>query len=96
MKNSEPENPFSVFTDSLKIFLADIISKEIEKNFLRLMPAPEQQDIIFMEEACRITGLARQTIYQHIGNNNIPYLPKGKRKKLAFSRKSLLLWMEGR
>ncbi len=96
MSQSEHENPYNVFTESLKKFLAEIISQEIEKNFKKYMPLPEKSDIIFIDEACRISGFARQTIYQLIGINKIPYLPKGGRKKLAFSRKLLLNWMEGR
>jgi predicted DNA-binding transcriptional regulator AlpA len=92
----EPENPFLNFDESLKRYLADIIQREIEKNFLRLVPISEEQDIVFINDASRITGLARQTIYQLVGTNEIPYLPKGGRKKLAFSRKALLAWMEGR
>jgi excisionase family DNA binding protein len=88
------------FADYLKKYLDPIISasiqREFDKYFLKLSISMEEQDIIFMDEACRITGLARQTIYQLVGTNEIPYLPKGGRKKLAFSRKALLAWMEGK
>jgi predicted DNA-binding transcriptional regulator AlpA len=87
--------------ENLKTLFGGLINPAIQDGFEKLSSelfssSSQNVDIIFIEEAMRITGLARQTIYQLVGENKIPYLPKNGRKKLAFSRKALVEWREGR
>lgn len=84
----------------LEEFFERIITKavrdEFEKIAAQINPSKEEQDLIYIDEACRITGYKRQTIYGYVNDNKIPYHPKNGRKPLAFSRKELIAWREGR
>jgi len=51
-------------------------------------------DRCFMEEACCITGFSESKIYKETMKRTIPFEKYGKR--LVFSRKKLLEWMESR
>lgn len=66
--------------------------REEEKQ--NLTPIINQPDRIDLSEACNITGLKKSTIYRLSMDNNIPFQKYGKR--LVFSRKSLLEWIESR
>ena len=57
-----------------------------------LKPQEEPQDIVSIEVAETITNLARQTIYNKI-KTGFPCIKTEGSKKLKFSRKALLLWM---
>lgn len=49
-------------------------------------------DHISLDEACEITGLGKASIYAMTHNKKIPFKHFGRR--LVFSRKELILWME--
>lgn len=59
---------------------------------------PEQSDLISIEEAMKITFLARQTIYGLVFEKKLllgkHYFKSG--KKLLFSKKNILLWLQGK
>lgn len=50
-------------------------------------------DNITIDEAMKITHLARQTIYGHVFEKKIPFNKRPNSKKLFFSRKALQRWM---
>ncbi len=51
----------------------------------------EEQDIIFMEEVCRLTGYTKPTVYSKISRYQIPVLSRG--KPLTFSKKAIIEWI---
>lgn len=66
---------------------------------------PPEPDIVTIEVACRITHLARQTIYQMCckgisvrkeGTVPFPVIRRPHSKRLLFSRKALQQWVEGK
>jgi hypothetical protein len=50
-------------------------------------------DLVSIEEAMKITNLARQTIYGLVCHRKIPFIKKS--RKLYFSRKKLNAWIQG-
>ena len=63
------------------------ITNELKSNYV----SSSTQDICQIEEAMKITGLAKQTIYQKVWKNEIPFHKKGKR--LYFMRSELHDWI---
>jgi predicted DNA-binding transcriptional regulator AlpA len=51
----------------------------------------EEQDIIFMEEVCKLTGYTKPTLYSKISRYQIPVLSRG--KPLTFSKKAIIAWI---
>lgn len=49
-------------------------------------------DIITIHPAAKLTHLAVPTMYAKVANNELPYMRKGRR--LYFSRKELIGWMQ--
>jgi excisionase family DNA binding protein len=76
--------------------LEQLITDSVQKCFVNtlLSPTPILSDRIDLSEACNITGLKKSTIYRLSMDNKIPFQKYGKR--LVFSRKSLLEWIESR
>ena len=54
-------------------------------------PARSGPDVVGIDGACEVTGLAKQTIYGHVSNRTIPHSKRGGR--LYFSRSALENWM---
>lgn len=72
--------------------LKQLIKEAISEHFLHIS---DSQDIIKIDEAMKITHLARQTIYGLIYEKKLPFLPKrANSKKLLFSRAALNNWMK--
>ena len=75
--------------------LQEIIKDCVRLAIIETQPArPEQPDRIDFNEACEVTGFSKSQMYKlsHLGE--IPRSHYG--KKLIFSRKSLLEFMEAR
>ena len=66
---------------------ADLLA---EKNSTKL-PKKEDEDIIFLEEVCHITGYTKPTLYSKISRFEIPVLSRG--KPLTFSKKNIIDWI---
>ncbi|WP_103866726.1 helix-turn-helix domain-containing protein [Aquimarina sp. I32.4] len=49
------------------------------------------QDIIFIKEACELTGYTKPTMYSKISRYELPVLSRG--KPLTFSKKALIDWI---
>ena len=54
---------------------------------------PEQSDIITITEVMELSGYAKQSVYGMVNKGAIPYIRKGGRTKLHFSRKAILAWL---
>lgn len=70
-----------------------IVRQQLEEfNFSQtdLKQKPDQ-DIIFIEEACELTGYSKATMYSKISRYEIPVLSRG--KPLTFSKKELIQWI---
>lgn len=53
--------------------------------------APEQQEVLSADEAARLLGVNRKTVYDAAGRGEIPHRRLGKR--IIFSRAALLDWL---
>jgi len=78
--------------------LRQLIDDTVKNNISTLsFSKVDEGEIIDINEAMKITGYARQTIYQMICARRIPFIKKEGFSKLYFSRKALLAWItEGR
>ncbi len=65
--------------------------RESERNVTIIEKVPDVSDLIFIEEAARLTGYTQKTIYTKVCRREIPYVSSG--RPLTFSRKKLTLWM---
>jgi excisionase family DNA binding protein len=73
--------------------LVNLIASEVEARIHRPDKEP-LQDRISLNEACELTHSSKSQIYKLTMLNVIPFQKYGKR--LVFSRKALLSWMEER
>ena len=76
--------------------LQQLIDEGINKGLKKIpLQAPEQpdllNDIITIEEACKLINLARPTIYGLVQKRKIPHFKQG---GLRFRRKELIAWIE--
>ncbi len=92
------ENNLPLFSLTIKQFsnlLKRIIGKEVELLLSQLQEEKNNQseegDICDVNHACKITKMAKPTLYSKVSLNQIPYLSRG--KPLLFSRKQLKLWI---
>ena len=53
---------------------------------------PPQEDLIGIEQACKVLGLAKPTVYAMTQSKKIPFYQPG--RKLMFKRSELVEWME--
>jgi excisionase family DNA binding protein len=79
-------NPFDIIDARLS---------NIENLLIDLKHSPKETiklpDVGGIAVAMEITGLAKQTVYQLVSKNQIPFMKKG--GKLYFSRAQLLEWI---
>ncbi|WP_051336155.1 helix-turn-helix domain-containing protein [Aquimarina latercula] len=66
--------------------LQEVLSNEKESTLHKA-----ERDIIFIDEACELTGYSKPTMYSKISRLEIPVLSKG--KPLTFSKQSLIEWI---
>jgi predicted DNA-binding transcriptional regulator AlpA len=78
--------------EDLKTEIRQCIRESIDE--IRSIPILELPDRVTLDEACEITSLSKSQIYKMSMLDQIPKAHYGKR--LIFSRKQLLNWMEGR
>ena len=84
--------------EELEQLIKKTVSEEFEKASLTSTNAgndlPKQSNLIYIEEASELLGLALSTIRKKCHYGKIPYhKPKGT-KRLVFKRDVLLAWME--
>jgi excisionase family DNA binding protein len=51
-------------------------------------------DIVGLKEACELTGYSKHTIYQKTSRHEIPFIKRPGGRKIFFSRKALLHWIQ--
>ena len=57
----------------------------------------DKEKVIGIEEVCRLTGYAKNTVYQYVNKNKIPYYkPEHGGRKLFFLRAEIENWLKGR
>ena len=71
-----------------KLFRSELESFFSEQDFAHSKSGP---DVVGIDGACEVTGLAKQTVYGHVSNRTIPHSKRGGR--LYFSRADLEKWM---
>lgn len=75
--------------------LQQLLGETIKNSASSLQQSqPEKQDLIPIEDAMKITNLAKQTIYGLVYNRKIPFIKREGSRKLCFSRKALLAWIQ--
>jgi excisionase family DNA binding protein len=72
--------------------LVNLIADEVEVRINRPEHIEPPQDRISLHEACLLTGSSKSQIYKQTMQGSIPFQKFGKR--LVFSRKAVLDWME--
>ncbi|HWY10775.1 MAG TPA: helix-turn-helix domain-containing protein [Bacteroidia bacterium] len=78
-----------------KTELTEIVESTVRKIlFEQRIPQQEIQDLIPIAGAMEVTNLARQTLYGLVYSRKIPFIKRPGSRKLFFSRKALLLWMQ--
>jgi excisionase family DNA binding protein len=55
--------------------------------------APDRGDVISADEAATMLGVSRWTLYSAANRREVPHRRLGRR--MLFSRRALLLWLEG-
>ena len=70
---------------------AKMLIKEQPKGKKKVLP-PQQEDFIKLKEVCKMTGLAKQTIYGRVSRGQIPHYKKG--RLLYFKRSEIREWIE--
>lgn len=65
--------------------------QELLTNQEQLVVQRSNRDIIFIDEACQLTGYSKPTMYSKISKYEIPVLSRG--KPLTFSKKVLIDWI---
>lgn len=77
-------------THLIETSIRKVIKEELENtNPSHSVP---KNEIVFLEEAIVITGLAKPTLYSKTSKNEIPHYKRG--RKLYFKRSELLNWIE--
>ena len=66
--------------------------KLIKSKGLNPSNSSEDDEVLTIDEATKVTKLAKQTIYQLCSKRGIPYYKKNKR--LYFKKSELLKWLE--
>lgn len=77
-------------THLIEVALRRILKEELENS--RSSAQDAKSEIVFLEEALEITGLAKPTLYSKTSKNEIPHYKRG--RKLYFKRSELLAWIE--
>ena len=80
-----------IFTNLTIDELREIIGSEVKKNITGLnFESKYDSDTIDINEAAKITGYTKSTIYTKVSRNQIPNFKQG---GLRFDRKELIDWM---
>ncbi|MEI8205084.1 MAG: helix-turn-helix domain-containing protein [Bacteroidota bacterium] len=82
-----------LLTQFTELDIRRIFREEMESVFKENFKK-EEQDIVPIQKAMKITSLARQTIYGLVNSNDIPFIKSEGHKKLFFSRIALLEWIK--
>jgi excisionase family DNA binding protein len=53
----------------------------------------DEEDLITIDGAVKLTYLAKQTIYQMVSDRKIPFIKRKGTKRLYFSKEKLRKWM---
>ena len=80
--------------EDLSLLIESSIRKVLQEDKERT-PLPDsvhQKEIVFLEEAMQITGLAKPTIYAKTSKGEIPHYKRS--RKLYFKRSELMQWIE--
>ncbi|WP_025743064.1 helix-turn-helix domain-containing protein [Aquimarina pacifica] len=85
---------YSLTIGEYKELQREIFNEQAEKILKKDRTQPlvkENNDIIFLEEVCEITGYTKPTLYSKISRYEIPVLSRG--KPLTFSKKDIIDWI---
>lgn len=85
-----------ILTQLTESDIRQMIREEVGGIIQEKIKATSEQDTVSIQEAMKITNLAKQTIYGLVNADKIPYIKKEGHKKLYFSRKRLLNWLNGK
>ena len=69
----------------------EILRQEIRE--LKAISLISQKDALSVEDACLLTGLSKQTLYDYCSKRVIPHYKSRSGKKTYFNKKELNDWM---
>jgi len=94
MQNNIP-NPFEIMDFRLKNIETSLFRLiQIIDNKPTAIPPETQNEIIFLKDVCRLTNLAKATIYSKISKKEIPYHKTIGQKKVYFLRSEILQFIK--
>ncbi|MFN8291613.1 MAG: helix-turn-helix domain-containing protein [Chitinophagaceae bacterium] len=71
-----------------------LIAMEAATGILAMSGLKGQEQPLFMEAACDLTGYSQATIYSLIHKKEIPFHKVAGRRRLFFYKSELISWME--
>jgi excisionase family DNA binding protein len=81
----------STNADTIETFKATV---QVVNAYHEVLARTRKDQPIFLEEACKITGYAKSTVYGFISRKLIPHHKVAGRQRLFFYKSELLAWME--
>lgn len=81
----------SMNPNQLKDLLTEIVREVFRENQLTSTTNPENEAMVSIQEAAKITGLAVNTLYDKTHQRAVPHYKKGKR--IYFRPSELLAWL---
>ena len=70
------------------------VVKQLLKELLNT--TSDKADVINVDDVCRLSGYSKNTIYQYVNRNTIPFhKPKHGGRKLIFFRSEIENWLKG-
>ena len=84
-------NMILITPDQLKLLIEDTIQSVLLKHLPR--PLAEQNELLSVDEAAGLLGIAKQTLYGRTSKRLIPFIKRGG-KKILFRRTDLMAYLE--
>ena len=89
-------NVIESLPSQVSILVEEVLA--LKKLLLEMRKMPNDgEKVIGIEDVCKLTGYAKNTIYQYVNQNKIPYhKPEHGGRKLIFFREEIEDWLKGR
>lgn len=88
------ENPFEAINERLSKIERLITNINQQKPTIESLKRDADPDLVDVTVAAEITGYEKSYLYELKHKKKIPYIQRGKRGAVRFSRKALIAWME--
>lgn len=81
------------FYEALEYLINEVSNIKAIMGIAQTETGKKEEDLIDMEEVCRLTGRAKPTIYRMTSRGEIPCYKNG--NKLYFFRSEIMTWIRG-